>query len=87
MKTKLISLITCLAMIGSPVAAKDTKKEAVKAGGAAGAGAVVGGATFAYTGSIGVAIGGTAISIGAAPIIAVGAVVGMAGYGIYRIFK
>ena len=32
-------------------------------------------------------VAGTAVSIGAAPIVAIGAVIGLAGYGIYRIFK
>jgi hypothetical protein len=88
MNTKtFITILSCVALLSSPASAKDYTKEVAKAGGAATAGAVVGGATFAYTGSIGVAVGGTAISIGAAPIVAVGAVLGIAGYGIYRIFK
>jgi len=83
----IITLIMTLALITSPVSANDTKSEAIKAGGAAAAGAVAGGAVAATTGSIGVAVAGTAVSIGAAPIVAVGAVIGLAGYGIYRIFK
>jgi hypothetical protein len=82
-----IAILSSIALSVSPASAKDHTKEVAKAGGAATAGAVVGGVTFAYTGSIGVALGGTAVSIGAAPIIAAGAVLGIAGYGIYRIFK
>lgn len=88
MKLKsIITILTCLSLMGSPATAKDRTKEAVKAGGAATAGALAGGGTYALTGSIGVAVGGTAFSIGAAPIVAAGAILGVAGYGIYRIFK
>ena len=83
----IITLGTALILITAPVSAKENKNEVLKAGGAAAAGALVGGATFATTGSIGIAVAGTAFSIGAAPIVAAGAVFGMAGYGIYRIFK
>jgi hypothetical protein len=84
---KLVTIASALALLASPVRAGDTKDEAIKAGGAAAVGAAAGGATFAITGPVGLAIGGTAVSIGAAPFVAVGAVVGLAGYGIYRIFK
>jgi hypothetical protein len=88
MKIKsIITVISVIALLASPVRANDTKTEALKAGGAAAAGAVAGGAVVATTGSIGVAVAGTAVSIGAAPIVAIGAVIGLAGYGIYRIFK
>jgi hypothetical protein len=88
MKIKsIITVISALALLASPVRANDTKSEIIKAGGAAAAGAVAGGAVVATTGSIGVAVAGTAVSVGAAPIVAVGAVIGLAGYGIYRIFK
>ncbi len=88
MKLKsIITLISAMALLTSPVHANDTKTEAIKAGGAAAAGAAAGGAVVATTGSIGVAIAGTAVSVGAAPIVAVGAIIGLAGYGIYRIFK
>ena len=88
MKIKsIITVISAMTLLASPVRANDTKTEALKAGGAAVAGAVAGGAVVATTGSIGVAVAGTAVSIGAAPIVAVGAVIGLAGYGIYRIFK
>lgn len=88
MKLKsIITFISAAALLTTPIHAKDTKSEAIKAGGAAVAGAVAGGAVVASTGSIGVAVAGTAVSIGAAPIVAAGAVIGLAGYGLYRIFK
>ena len=88
MKIKsIITVISAVALLTSPVRANDTKTEVIKAGGAAAAGAAAGGAIAATTGSIGVAVAGTAVSIGAAPIVAAGAVIGLAGYGIYRIFK
>lgn len=61
--------------------------EAKKAAAAAGAGAVAGGITSASVGGMGLAVGGTAMSIGAAPVIAIGAVLGLAGYGLWRAFR
>ena len=61
-------------------------KEAIRAGGSAAAGAAAGAATFAGIGGLGLAIGGSALAIGTAPVVAVGSVVGLAGYGIYRLF-
>jgi len=88
MKTKYVcTFFAVMALSVSPVRANDTKTEALKAGGAAAVGAAAGGVVVATTGSIGVAVAGTAVSVGAAPIVAVGAVIGLAGYGIYRIFK
>lgn len=85
MNTKYIIAITsALALLASPVHALDEKATAAIF---AGGGAAAGGVTFATVGSAGLAIGGTAVTIGAAPIVAVGAVVGLAGYGIYRIFR
>lgn len=63
------------------------KKEAAKAGAAVVAGGAAGGAAFSTIGGAGLAIGGTALSIGAAPFVVVGATLGMAGYGIYRLFS
>jgi len=60
--------------------------EAIKAGGAAAVGAVAGAATSAAIGSMGLTVAGTALAITAAPIIAAGAVVGLAGYSIYKLF-
>ena len=61
----------------------DAKKAAV----AAGAGAVAGGITTASVGGMGLAVGGTAVSIGAAPVIAMGAMLGLAGYGLWRALR
>ena len=82
----IITLLSALALFASPVRA-DTKTEAIKAGGATVAGAAVGGGVWAAVGSGGLVIGGGAVSVAAAPFIAAGAVVGLAGYGVYRIFK
>ena len=90
MKQKhVITIISTLALLASPLRAEDidTKTEAARATVALGAGAAAGGATFAAVGSGGMVIGGAAISIGAAPIIIVGGIVGLAGYGIWRIFN
>lgn len=35
---------------------------------------------------MGLAVGGTAVAIGAAPVVAAGAVVGLAAYGIKKLF-
>ena len=66
---------------------ENKSNEPAKAAGAAVAGGVAGAATSAVVGGMGLSVGGTAVAIGAAPVIAVGVVVGLAGYGIYRIFK
>ena len=87
MKGKLAAAVALTALCVSTSHAGDKKEEALKAGGAAAGGAVVGGATFAAVGSGGLAIAGTAVTIGAAPFVAAGAVVGLAGYGIYRVFS
>ena len=62
------------------------KSELIKAGGATAAVAAAGGITAVSIGGNGLAVGGSAVSIGAAPIVAVGAIVGLAGYGVYRLF-
>lgn len=64
-----------------------TKPDVVKAGGAALAGGALGGATVVGTGTVGMAAGGTALSVAAAPVVVAGAVIGLVGYGIYRIFN
>jgi hypothetical protein len=87
MKGKLIAVVVLTALFVSTSHAGDREDEALKAGGAAAGGAVVGGATFAAVGSGGLAIAGTAVTIGAAPFVAAGAVIGLAGYGIYRVFS
>lgn len=87
MKAKILAAVASTVLFVSTAHAGDKKDEALRAGGAAAGGAVVGGATFAALGSGGLAIAGTAVTIGAAPFVAAGAVVGLAGYGIYRVFS
>lgn len=81
----LATFLALASLSAAPAQAGDQKTEALKAGGAVAVGAVAGGGAFAVIGSGGLAIAGTAVTIGAAPFIAVGAVVGLAGYGIYRL--
>lgn len=71
----IITLVSALALIAAPVSAKDTKPEIMKAGICADPAPSVSRTTFAGTGSIGVAVAGTAVSIGASPIIAVALVI------------
>lgn len=85
MKSRLLIVLILAALSTSPAHAGDQKSEALKAGGALAAGAAVGGTAFAVIGAGGLAIAGTALTVGAAPFIAVGAVVGLAGYGVYRV--
>ena len=59
----------------------------MKAGGAAVVGAGVGTGIYATIGGIGVAATGTAIGITLGPFIAIGAGVGLTGYGIYWLGK
>lgn len=47
-------------------------------------GAVAGAGVAATVGGMGLAVGGTAIAITAAPVVAVGAVVGLAAYGLKK---
>ena len=61
--------------------------DAVKAAGAGVAGSLVGAGTFATFGGIGVAAGGTAVGITLGPFIAIGAGLGLAGYGVYWLGK
>ena len=90
MKT-LLTIITAVAMFAQPVMADQkpdrTNTKALQAGGATVAGAAAGAVTWAAVGSGGLVIGGGAVAVGAAPIIAVGAVVGLAGYGVYSVFN
>lgn len=87
MKTNVLAVIFMTLLVVSTSHAGEKANEALKAGGAAAGGAVAGGATFAAIGSGGLAIAGTAVTVGAAPFVAAGAVVGLAGYGIYRVFS
>lgn len=50
-------------------------------------GAVAGAGVSSYLGGMGLAVGGTAISIGAAPVVAAGAIVGLAGFGAVKAFQ
>lgn len=64
---------------------KINKKEARKAGTACGVGGAVGASTHATIGSVGLAATGTAVGVGLGWFIAAGAVLGLAGYGVYRL--
>jgi hypothetical protein len=72
-------------LINSHAYATDQKTEALRAGGAVAVGAAAGGGVFAAVGAGGLAIAGTAVTVGLAPFVAAGAVVGLAGYGVYRL--
>ena len=84
MKIKsIIALASVLALQAAPVRAIG---EPAKVAIAVGSGVTVGVGASATVGSIGVAVGGTAFAIGMAPVAVVGGIVGLAGYGIYRLF-
>ncbi|MEB3161408.1 MAG: hypothetical protein VKL20_08110, partial [Synechocystis sp.] len=55
--------------------------------GAAAVGAGVGAGASAIVGGMGLAVAGTAVGVTMAPVAAVGAVVGLAGYGIFKLFE
>jgi hypothetical protein len=55
--------------------------------GAAVIGAGAGAGVSALVGGMGLAVGGTAVAVTMAPVAAVGAVVGLAGYGIFKFFQ
>ncbi len=80
------SILLSLALLASPVSAADTKQEAIKAGAATVGGAALGYGIVATTGvtAVGVIGGGAGIGSAAGPIgTAIGALVGLAGYGVY----
>jgi hypothetical protein len=77
--------VIAFALLAPNAEAADTRSEWAKASGAVAAGAVGGGAAYAAIGSVGVAAAGTAVSVGFLPFVAIGAVVGVAGYGVYRL--
>jgi integral membrane sensor domain MASE1 len=54
--------------------------------GAVVAGAGVGAGASAVVGGMGLAVAGTAVGVTMAPVAAVGAVVGLAGYGVSKLF-
>ena len=62
-------------------------KEPVKAGIAAVAGAAVGAGAYGVIGGVGVAATGTAVGVTLGPFIAIGAGVGLTGYGLYWLGK
>jgi len=62
-------------------------KESAKAGVVAATGAAVGAGTYATIGGVGLAATGTAVGITLGPFIAIGAGVGLAGYGFYWLGK
>lgn len=66
-------------------------KKAIEQGDATALGAVAGGAAVgagvsAVVGGMGLAVGGTAVAIGMAPVAAAGAVMGLAAYGLMKLF-
>lgn len=85
MPVKLVGAAFAMALWLSPVHAASQQEEMLKAGGAAAAGAAVAGSAFAIVGSAGLAVAGTAVTVGLLPFVAAGTVVGLAGYGIYRV--
>ena len=60
--------------------------ETAEAVGFAATGAVAGAGVAATVGGMGLAVGGTAVAITAAPVIAAGAVVGLAAYTLKKVF-
>ncbi len=82
MKAKFLAAAASILLCVSSAHAGDQTPEVLKAGGAVAGGAALGGAAFVAVGSGGLAIAGTAVAVGAAPFVAAGAVVGLAGYGV-----
>lgn len=66
---------------------EDNFDKAEVAGGYLAAGAAAGVVAAEVIGDMGLAVGGTAVAIGAAPVIAAGAVVGMAAYGFKKFLE
>ena len=66
---------------------KEGVKEGIKAAAAGTAGAGVGAATYVTIGGVGIAATGTAVGITLGPFIAIGAGLGLTGYGVYRLGK
>lgn len=65
----------------------ENSKDGFKAVGAGVVGAGIGAATYGTIGGIGVAATGTAIGITLGPFIAIGAGIGLTGYGLYWLGK
>lgn len=77
------------AVVGSAVYGAKT---AIEEGDATALGALVGGAAMGagvstVVGGMGLAVGGTAIAVGMAPVVAVGAVAGLASYGLKKLLE
>jgi len=66
---------------------EDNFDKAKEAAAYAGAGMAAGVVVAEIVGGMGLAVGGTAVAIGAAPVIAAGAVVGLAALGLKKIFE
>ncbi len=63
-----------------------TKEKAREAGFWTVGGAAAGFAASQVIGGIGVAVLGTAVGVGVAPVVALGAVAGLAGFGVKKVF-
>jgi len=63
------------------------KKKFRRAAGAATTGAIVGGTVIAVVGDMGLALGGTAVGIGAGTAVLAGALTGLGVYGVYKLFS
>jgi hypothetical protein len=70
-------------LLGERCMSNNTKEAAAYAAGGAAAGAGL----AATVGGMGLAVGGTAVAITAAPVVAAGAVVGLAAYGLKKAFS
>ena len=76
------------AVVGSAAygAKKAIENKDAFAVGAIAAGAVGGAGVSSAIGGMGLAVAGTAVGVGMAPIVGAGAVVGLAGYGVKKLF-
>ena len=66
---------------------KENKKDGLKAVGAGCIGGGVGATVYGIIGGVGIAATGTAVGVTLGPFIAIGAGLGLAGYGIYWVGK
>jgi len=65
---------------------KRKENDLQEAAGFTAGGAAAGAGVAATVGGMGLAVGGTAVGIGMAPVVAAGAVVGLAAYGLKKVF-
>jgi hypothetical protein len=65
---------------------KDDSKDNAEVVGYVAGGAAAGAGVAGAVGGMGLAVGGTAVAIGAAPVVAAGAVIGLAVYGLKKAF-